>query len=387
MNNFKFQNPTKIVFGKGSIANISKLIPKHAKVLILYGGGSIKKNGVYDQVTSALKKHTTIEFGGIEANPDYDTLKRAVKLVKTEKVDFLLAVGGGSVIDGTKFISVAAHYKGKHPWNLLAKHEANKIKKAVPIGVVLTLPATGSEMNMNAVISRRKSEEKLSFSNPNVFPRFSILDPEVTYSLPEKYIRNGIVDAYVHVMEQYMTYPVGAIVQDRQAEAILHALIELAPKALETPPDYLGRANFMWAATNALNHLISSGVPGDWATHEIGHELTALYGLDHAETLAVILPYILWYKRDKKKRKLLQYGYRVLNTRSQNHEERISQTIEKTAAFFQGLGMPTTLTAYNIDPDEAAEKVQSRLENRGIILGEHNDITPEDVANIIRMSR
>ena len=276
ISNFTYYNPTRIVFGSGSISKLNKLIPKKAKVMLLYGSGSIMKNGVYDQVIAALKKREVLEFGGIEPNPDYDTLMKAVKQVKKKQVDYLLAVGGGSVIDGTKFVSVAAAYQGDDPWEIIAGDGINKVKKAIPLGTVLTLPATGSEMNHNAVISRRSTQEKLSFGSDLVFPQFSILDPETTYSLPQKQIRNGIVDAYVHVLEQYLTYPVGQIVQDRQAEALLLSLIEVAPKALQFPPDYNARANFMWAATNALNHLINRGVPEDWATHDIGHELTAL---------------------------------------------------------------------------------------------------------------
>ena len=387
ISNFIYYNPTRIVFGSGSIPKLNKLIPKKAKVMLLYGGGSIMKNGVYDQVIAALKKREVVEFGGIEPNPDYDTLMKAVKQVKKKQVDYLLAVGGGSVIDGTKFVSVAAAYQGEDPWEIIAGDGINKVKKAIPLGTVLTLPATGSEMNHNAVISRRSTQEKLSFGSDLVFPQFSILDPETTYSLPQKQIRNGIVDAYVHVLEQYLTYPVGQIVQDRQAEALLLSLIEVAPKALQFPPDYNARANFMWAATNALNHLINRGVPEDWATHDIGHEITALYGLAHAETLAAVLPWLLWYKRKEKQAKLLQYGYRVFGIKTQKYSERIDKTIEATSAFFHSLGMPTSLTAYGIDPDEAAEKVAERIDARGWQLGEHHDISGKDVAAILRLSR
>lgn len=387
ISNFIYYNPTRIVFGSGSIPKLNKLIPKKAKVMLLYGGGSIMKNGVYDQVIAALKKREVVEFGGIEPNPDYDTLMKAVKQVKKKQVDYLLAVGGGSVIDGTKFVSVAAAYQGDDPWEIIVGDGINKVKKAIPLGTVLTLPATGSEMNHNAVISRRSTQEKLSFGSDLVFPQFSILDPETTYSLPQKQIRNGIVDAYVHVLEQYLTYPVGQIVQDRQAEALLLSLIEVSPKALQFPPDYNARANFMWAATNALNHLINRGVPEDWATHDIGHELTALYGLAHAETLAAVLPWLMWYKRKEKQAKLLQYGYRVFGIKTQKYAERIDRTIEATSAFFHSLGMPTSLTAYDIDPDEAAEKVAERIDNRGWKLGEHHDITGKDVAAILRLSR
>lgn len=387
IDNFTFYNPTRIVFGTGTIAKINKLIPRKAKVMVLYGGGSIKKNGVYEQVMAALKKREILEFGGIEPNPDYDTLMQAVKKIQKKGADFLLAVGGGSVIDGVKFVAAAALYPGSDPWDILAGDGLSQVKEALPFGSVLTLPATGSEMNNGSVISRRSIQEKLSFSSDLVFPRFSILDPETTYSLPQKQIRNGLVDAFVHVTEQYLTYPVGAVVQDRQAEAILMALIDLAPSALQIPPDYTARANYMWSATCALNHTLNRGVPQDWATHEIGHELTALYGLDHAETLAAVLPWLLWYKRKQKQAKLLQYGYRVFGLRTQKYEDRVNQTIEATAAFFHSLGMPTTLTAYGIDPEEAAQKVQARVEKHQWVFGEHKDITGKDAAAILRLSR
>ena len=388
MNNFEFYNPTRIIFGKGTIAKLSKRVPRKARVMLVYGGGSIKENGVYDQVMDALKKHDVIEFGGIEANPDYATLLKAIKKVRKKNVDFLLAVGGGSVIDGTKFISMASPNEDIEPWDILANGIAKDLKKVIPFGTVLTLPATGSEFNRNSVISRRETEEKLSFASDRVFPQFSILDPETTNSLPQVQIRNGLVDAYVHVMEQYMTYPVGAVVQDRQAEALLMAIIEMAPAVLKMdPPDYDARANFMWVCSNALNHLIGAGVPQDWATHGIGHELTALYGLAHAESLAVVLPWLLWYKRDQKRDKLLQYGYRVMDQKMQKYSERVDRTIEATAAFFQSVGMPTTLTSYGVDPDEAAAKVQARWEARGWSRGEHDDITGADAAAILRLSR
>lgn len=388
MNDFQYFNPTRIIFGAGSIAKIKKLIPGKARVMLLYGSGSIKKNGVYMQVADALRKYELFEFGGIEPNPDYSTLMKAVKSVKKNKIDFLLAVGGGSVIDGTKFISVASLYQGEDPWDIVAQGLGSSIKKALPIGVVLTLPATGSEMNRNSVISNRAIGDKRSFASEKVFPKFSILDPKVTYSLPREQIRNGLVDAYVHILEQYLTYPVGADVQDRQAEALLLAIHDIAPRALQTdPPDYDARANYMWVCTNALNHLIGVGVPQDWATHGIGHSLTALYGLAHAESLAVVLPWLLWYKREQKQDKLLQYGYRVLDQKMQKYSDRIDHTIEALSAFFQSLGMPTTLTSYGLDPDKVAEEVQSHLEAEGFSRGEHRDVTAADAAAILRLSR
>lgn len=387
MNNFRYYNPTTIVFGKGTIAKLDELVSKKQKILLLYGGGSIKKNGVYDQVMKALGKRKVLEFGGIEANPDYATLMQAVEIVRKKDVDFMLAVGGGSVIDGTKFISLAAKYEG-NPWHILTKGAAKDCTEALPFGSVLTLPATASEFNKNSVISRREKKVKFSFGSDLVFPKFSILDPETTYSLPIKQVRNGLVDAFVHVMEQYMTYPAGGIVQDRQAEALLLAIIETAPSALQLDPiSYDGRANYMWAASNALNTLIGAGVPQDWATHSIGHELTALYGLDHAETLAAVLPWLLWYKRDQKRAKLLQYGQRIFGINQGTETERVDRTIEATSQFFHSLGMPTTLSAYKINAEDAASIIGRRLSKRDWKAGEHSDILPEDAANILRLSR
>ena len=314
MLNFTYHNPVQIVFGKGSIAELPKLVPAEAKMLLTYGGGSIKRNGVYEQVTPRPAGRRMIEFGGIEPNPRYETCLKAVELARAEGVEFLLAVGGGSVVDGTKFIAAAVPYKGKDPWDMLTnwiRVPANPL----PLGCVLTLPATGSEMNGGAVISRNATQEKLYFVSPRTFPRFSILDPETTYSLPPRQTANGIVDALVHTTEQYLTYPADAPLQDRQAEAILLTLIEEGPKALADPQNYAVRANLMWCATQALNGLIGCGVPQDWTTHMIGHELTALYGIDHAQSLALVLPGTLRHQRQRKRAKLLQYAQRVWNLR------------------------------------------------------------------------
>ena len=308
MENFEFQNPVKIIFGRGQIAKISEQIPSHAHVLLTYGGGSIKQNGVYDQVMAALSDYEVTEFAGIEANPDYDTCMKAVALAKQNQCDFILAVGGGSVLDGSKFIAAALKFVGE-PWDILSK--GAEVSDAVPLGAVLTLSATGSEMNGFSVISRRETGDKLAFHSPKVYPAFSVLDPEVTFSLPSKQIGNGIVDAFTHVMEQYLTYPAQAHIQDRFAEGILLTLIEVGPTTLAEPDNYDARASFMWAAAMALNGLIGAGVPQDWATHQIGHELTALYGLDHAQTLAVILPSLLSVMRENKQQKLLQYAERI----------------------------------------------------------------------------
>lgn len=381
MFNFSFQNPTRIVFGKGQLAQLSGLIPADSKVLLLYGGGSIKKNGVYDQVVSALQNFEWQEFSGIEPNPSFETLMRAVDIVRREKIDFLLPVGGGSVIDGSKFIAAAAMFQGD-AWDILAK--AAVVKSAVPLGCVLTLPATGTESNGNSVVTRYETQQKLSFSSARVFPQFAILDPTVTFSLPPKQVANGVVDAFVHVMEQYMTYPVDAPVQDRFAEGLLQTLLEQGPKALSEPDNYNVRANVMWAATMALNGLIGQGVPQDWATHMIGHEITALYGLDHAQTLAIVLPALLQQQRATKHEKLLQYGRRVWQLQHQDDERLIDDAISHTRAFFEQMGVPTRLADYGIKAD-AVDKLVDKLQANGMLkLGEHGDITPEISRQILQ---
>ena len=386
MNNFEFYNPTRIVFGKGTISQLSDHIPQGAIILICFGGGSIKRNGVYQQVVSALSDWELYEFGGIEPNPDYDMLLEGISLGRSKEIDFILAVGGGSVIDGAKLIAAGIPFTKDDAWDIVTGKVKIKQGEALPLGAVLTLPATGTEMNGNSVISRRATQEKFAWASEAAFPLFSILDPTTTYSLPLKQVRNGIVDAYVHVIEQYVTFPVNAKLQDRQAEGVLITLQEIGEKALEMPPDYDTRANLMWAATNALNKLICKGVPEDWATHRIGHEITAFYGLAHAESLAVVLPHLLWHQRERKAEKLLQFAHRVWGIKGEG-EGVIKEVLDRMIAFFEAIGMPTKLTAYQIDPNEAAERVRERFEERSVVLGENKAITPDDVAEIIRMSQ
>lgn len=383
MQSFEYRNPVKILFGRGQIAKISAEIPAAAKILMTYGGGSIKRNGVYDQVTAALAGRSVLEFGGIQPNPHVETLRKAVEIVRSEQVDFLLAVGGGSVLDGTKLIAAAALFRGD-PWDIVAK--AAPVESAVPLGTVLTLPATGSEMNPVAVITNGETREKLPFGSPLLYPRFSVLDPETTFSLPPQQIANGVVDAFVHVLEQYLTRPAAAPLQDRLAEAILQTLLEEGPKTLADPFDYDARANCMWCATLALNGLIAAGVPQDWATHMIGHEITALYGLDHAQTLAVVLPSLLQVTRGAKREKLLQYAGRVWRIDIGAPEQRISAAIASTSTFFHRLGVPTRLSDYGIRL-EPLSAIPARLERRGwVSLGENKDVTPAVVENILRLS-
>lgn len=384
MLNFELQNPTKILFGKGQIANIAKEIPANARVLMTYGGGSIKTNGVYEQVIEALKGHEVVEFSGIEPNPTYETLMKAVEIIRTHKLDYVLAVGGGSVIDGTKFIVAAVDFEGE-PWDILAK--SIRTTQAMPFGTVLTLPATGSEMNSGAVVTRVATQEKLSMGGPGLFPKFSVLDPEVIKSIPERQLRNGIVDAYTHVLEQYMTYPANAWLQDRFAESILQTLIEVAPKILADPSNYEAAANFMWSCTMALNGLIQKGVPTDWATHMIGHELTALYNIDHAMTLAIIFPNLYRNRFDNKKEKLAQYGERVWNITEGTTEEKANAAIERTVAWLHELGVKTRLSEYTSDYAHTGEFIEKRFNERGWKgLGERRDITPTIVKEIVEMS-
>lgn len=385
MNNFHFHNPVKVLFGKGELSNFRSEIPDGSKVLMLYGGGSIKKNGVYDKVIEQLKDLEVVEFGGIEPNPRYETLMKAVEIVRDQKLDYLLAVGGGSVLDGTKFVSAAVNYKGGDPWNILLKGDVKGIVDTLPIGTILTLPATGSEMNGNAVISREETKEKLAFGSPLVLPKFSVLDPEVIASLPKRQIANGVVDAFVHVMEQYLTYPVNAPIQDRFAEGILHTLVEEGPKVLADPSDYDAAANFMWAATMALNGLIATGVPQDWSTHTIGHELTALHGIDHARTLAIVLPGIMRVKSANKKDKILQYGARIWQVTAGSEEQKLEATIQKTVEFFESLGIQTKGAEQGV-VQSSIDEIVHRFESRGLTgIGEKGDLNTEEVKQILEM--
>ncbi|MBN2581176.1 MAG: iron-containing alcohol dehydrogenase [Pirellulales bacterium] len=383
MFDFTFYNPTKIVFGRGVIAQLPGLIPAGKKVMLVAGGGSIKRNGVYEQIRRALDGRAMVEFFGIPPNPLYETCLEAVALARAEKVEFLLSAGGGSALDATKFIAAAVPYAGKEPWDMFYDWSLVPADP-LPLGCVLTLPATGSEMNGGSVVSRKATKEKRYFLSEGVFPRFSILDPQTTFSLPPRQTANGIVDAFVHVLEQYLTYDVTAPLQDRQAEAILLTLIEEGPKALAEPENYNARANLMWCATNALNGLIGCGVPQDWATHAIGHELTALYGLDHAQTLAAVYPGMMQHSRRRKREKLLQYAARVWRLETGDEETRIDAVIARTEDFFRSLGVGTRLAEYNI-PKEAGRLVADRLAKQGRPLGERGDLKSQDVEAILQL--
>jgi NADP-dependent alcohol dehydrogenase len=385
MNNFEFKNPTKIIFGKGTIQKLENEIPKDARVLLLYGGGSIKKNGIYEQVKTALSKVDVVEFGGIPANPEYAVLLEALKVIKDENITYLLAVGGGSVIDGTKFLSAAALFDGDTPWDILSKNI--RTEKGMPFGTVLTLPATGSEMNSGSVITRAETKEKLTMGGPGLFPQFSILDPQVIASIPKRQLANGLTDAFTHVLEQYMTYPIGALLQDRFAESIMQTIIEVAPKILKDSTDYKAASNFMWSCTMALNGLIQKGVPNDWAVHAMGHELTALFGIDHARTLAIITPSHYKFNFETKKEKLAQYAERVWNITEGSTDDKAYAAIQKTVGFFHELGIDTKLSDYTKDYEGTAEEIAQRFIDRGwLALGEHKSLSPDKVESIVKMA-
>ena len=386
MNNFDLYNPVNYVFGKGQIAKLSELTPKNTKILIAYGGGSIFKNGVYDQVKAALDGYEILEFGGIEPNPKYETLMKAVEIIRTVKIEFILAVGGGSVIDGVKFISAAVNYEGDAADILRKKILFKEGSNVIPFGTVLTLPATGSEMNSGAVVTINATQEKLTLGGSALFPKFSIVDPTVITSLPKRQLQNGVVDAFTHVMEQYLTYPHDAYLQDRFSESILQTLIEIGPEVVENPSDYKLASNFVWSATMALNGLIQKGVPSDWATHMIGHELTALYEIDHARTLAIIAPSLYRVMFETKKDKLAQYGKRVWNLTGST-DEIAEKAIEKTVAFFHTMGMKTKLSENAENYEKTADFIVNRFEERGWkALGEKQNITLEKVREIVEMS-
>jgi NADP-dependent alcohol dehydrogenase len=373
---YSYYNPTAIQFGKGQIKSIVNFITKDQKVLVVYGGGSIKKNGVYDQVVTALDGYTWSEFSGVEPNPSVETLNKAVEIIKAEKIDFILAVGGGSVIDGCKYLAAAALYDGD-AWDFL---EGTQVTKALPLGAILTLPATGSESNANTVISKRATNEKRYFGSPLLYPTFAVLDSSVMSTLDDRQLANGLVDAFVHTCEQYLTYPNTSLLHDGYAQTILKGLHVLA-QDWANRHDALWQENLMLLANQALNGFIGSGVPQDWATHMIGHEITAFYGLDHAQSLAVVQPHLLRVMIEDKQEKLTLMGKEVFDM-PHNYE----MVIEAIEYMYQSIGVPTKLSAYKTD-DKVVSNITKALESHGMIaIGEKGNVTLEKVALILEMS-
>ncbi|GAB6151624.1 iron-containing alcohol dehydrogenase [Desulfosporosinus burensis] len=376
MLNFDFYNPTHIVFGKDRLESIDKYVPADATVLITYGGGSAKRSGLIDKVKTILGNRKVYEFGGIEPNPRYETLVKAVEVVRNENIDFLLAVGGGSVIDGTKFITLASYYEGDSHDLLkygMMSIPLDVVGKVVPFGTVLTLPATGSEMNSGAVISYEHG--KYAVMSELAFPKFSILDPTLTFTLPKTQVANGVIDAFVHTTEQYLTYPVDGKLQDRIAEGILQTLIEISETTVAEPGNFDARANHVWCATLALNGVVGAGVPQDWATHMIGHELTALFGIDHGQSLAIVLPSLLEVRREQKRAKLLQYAERVWHIESGSEDEKVDLAILKTREFFESLGVKTHLSQYGVGADKIPFIVDQLKAHGMTALSETQDLT------------
>ncbi|MCH2223782.1 MAG: iron-containing alcohol dehydrogenase [Crocinitomicaceae bacterium] len=385
MLNFEYYNPTRIVFGKEQLGRMPELLSDQnaKKILLAFGGGSCKKSGLYDQVLIALSGFEVVEFGGIEANPEYDTLMKAVLFAREKEVDFIIALGGGSVIDGVKFISGAIGYKGD-PWEVLDRKEGCAFDNAVPFGTILTLPATGSEANSGAVISRKSLMEKRTMGGSLFFPKFSFCDPTQVSTLSKRQLVNGIVDAYMHTLEQYLTYPSGNWLQERQAEGILLTLLKIAKGVIKNPSDYELAANLMWCATNALNGLLRCGVPTDWTTHMIGHELTAEYGIDHARTLAIIAPRLYEESLVEKQNKLVQYGERVFGLNGTSLDI-ANAAIAKTELFFHSLDIDTRISNYTKDTSGIEVRIRKVFEDRDWkTMGEGGIFTPKRVERIVR---
>lgn len=386
MESFKFYNPVRLLFGEGCTAQIDRYIPRDARVMITYGGGSIMRNGVFNEVKEALGSRYVTTFGGIEANPRYETLVKALDVIKENAVDFLLAVGGGSVIDGTKFIVAANAYPGEDKWALIKQRPSQwNLGKVLPYGVVLTLSATGSEMNSGAVISREETHEKYDFGSEVLFAKFAVIDPRHQLSVPSRQVANGVVDTFVHVAEQYLTYPVDARIQDRFSEGIMRTLLEIGPRLLESPEDLSLHANLAMAATMGLNGLIAAGVPEDWATHRIGHELTALFGLDHAVSLAVVLPALLRDQLEAKQAKLAQCGARVFDIVETDETLAARKTIDAIESFLRVMIGKIRLSDYGIVLGDAAV-VWQRFADRDWHLGERGAIDAAAVERILTAS-
>lgn len=374
---FTFHNPTQIVFGPKSFDQLGTLVPAGVKVLLLYGGGSIKRNGVYDRVTAALAGREVVEFGGVEPNPSQETLDKAVEVVRSKGVGFILGVGGGSVADGAKYVACAALYDGDG-WDIVSGAFAPT--EALPVGIVLTLPATGSESNSGAVVTKLSTHDKRVFYVPPARPRFAILNPEVMASLPVRQLENGIVDAFIHVCEQYLTYPVGALVQDGYAEALMRALVTLVD-TFDQHTDLAWQQNLMWAANQALCGIIGVGVPHDWATHRYAVELTALWGIDHGRTLTIIQPWLLRELLEHKRAKLEQLGRNVFSLTQPSAED----TVTALETFYRRLNMPLHLRDAGITETDAAERVIAGLRAHGkIALGGHAGLDAEKTERIIR---
>lgn len=384
MNNFYYYNPTKIIFGKGMIENIVREIPKHKKILIIHGVSSIKKNGVYNTLREVLKTYQVYEFGGVGPNPDCDTAAEIVNVIRDKNIDFLLAVGGGSVIDMTKFVSLAANYpEENNPWDFL-KDKSKTPSNSIEFGVILTIPATGSEMNNAFVISNKKTCEKLVASAYTTYPEFSVLDPSFALSLSRQQMLNGIIDTYIHILEQYMTCLHDGFVQDSQSEAFLKTIISIAPKLLDKSRRYEDLATFTWVAAQVSSGILCRGVPVDWSSHEISHQITAITNLDHAKALALVLFGVWENQFESKKEKLAKYSKNVLDYEGADPKESAQFAISETQNLFKNWGMDTKLSDYDISCTNLIGSVIDYFKKNRAILGENNSITYKNIEKILQ---
>lgn len=386
MNNFSFHNPTKLLFGKDQITNLDKEISKYGKrVLIVLGGGSVKKSGLYDRVISILNEQECVIFTleGIEPNPRLTTVNKGIELCKENKIDIVLAVGGGSVIDASKAIAAGAKYEGD-VWDFYTGKE--RIKDALPIGTILTLAATGTEMNAFSVVSNWEIKEKLGAASPYYYPKFSILDPVYTYSVPKDQTIYGMVDIMAHVFEQYFSHTPNTTLQDQLCESVLRTVIETAEQVINNPEDYDARADILLSGTFGLNGMISMGMVGDWATHDIEHELSALYDIPHGGGLAILFPNWMRYVFEEGVDKFKQYAIRVWNVNPARKTDReiALEGIEKTSDFFKAIGAPTKLSDYDIDNENIDKMAKNAVRNGA--LGQFKKLNQEDVKKILEMS-
>ena len=371
MQNFIFFNDTKYVFGKGQIARLSELVPPKTKLLVVYGGGSVKKNGVYDQVKAALKGFEYTEFWGVHSNPDVDTVRSAAAEGLLFGAQMVLGVGGGSVADAVKFIAAAIADPFADIWDMAKGAKA----KQVPFACVMTMPATGSEMNNGAVLSNNATKEKLGTFRGD-YPRFSIVDPEVVRSVPLYQRANALADAYVHVLEQYVTTPGQNRILDRWAEGVLSSLREISADAMKEDPTYDTLCDYAYAMTMALNNFLRMGITQDWATHQIGHQITAYAGVTHGESLTMVWSALADTLRGQKHAKLLQYAERVLNIRAKDEpdeEKRIDAALKETDAWFKSLGLATSLKEKGLGMD-VVDFVEKRFNDYGAHYGEGKNV-------------
>ena len=381
MNNFNFCVPTDIRFGKGQIACLPEELKKYGKrILMVYGGGSIKRTGLYDIILDLLKEFEIYELSGIEPNPKLDSVRKGAAICKEKNIDMILAVGGGSSIDASKHIACAAYYEGD-AWDLM--FDRSKMTKALPIAVVLTMAATGSEMNPGAVITNEETNEKIEIAGPILYPTISICDPTYLYTLPAKQTAAGTADILSHAMEQYFQPTDDAYLTDRISESLMKTVIHYGPIALKEPENYEARANLMWASSLGLNHILTVGKGGAWSCHPIEHELSAYYDITHGEGLAIVTP--AWMKAvlcDTTVERFAMFGRNVWDITEGDTREIAEKAIEKTAEFFKSLGLPSTLKEVGINAEKFEEMAEEAVRTSGISTRSYYHLNKEDIVKI-----